>query len=510
MIDRRTSTLLRCLLAGFALSAQAAEPLPPVEHVVPVDWTRFDQPARDDDLDRATRMLLNAARYNLAWAPGAADRIERDGRQLEGVEPHNVIRPACEAAYALAVVLRTDIFDEQAVGLPLPEARRRALRLIRATAAVHDRASWNYPWQSSFWAALLGNAAWLLWDDLDADTRRQVAEIVEFEADRFLAPGYRVPYWNGRGGDTKAEENAWDSMIHHVAVAMMPGHPHVPRWKQVGGKLMASAYAMKADMEDDTVVDGKPVLKWLDGYNVRDDGVLVNHGFFHPDYMTCVKLKLRAVLTQSLVGGPVPETAEFGAERVYRVFTGRRWPSPPYEPPGGTIYVPGRAEVYYPKGTDWFAGRVVIYHLLDVYADVLGWKADAEHTPAYWARLRADRILQRQREHADRAVYGPGEFTRHVPREQDAAWGLADAFLLQWLRARRALSRRGNWLAESSPSAPASTAAGKRAAMVLVPRSEFCDSRGSRTCTALVAFPSHCAGDAPFGPSAGRWCYNIN
>lgn len=46
------------------------------------------------------------------------------------------------------------------------------------------------------------------------------------------------------------------------------------------------------------------------------------------------------------------------------------------------------------------------------------------------------------------SLLGPGEYTRHVPRKQDVAWGLADAFLLQWLRARSAVSKEGNWLAE--------------------------------------------------------------
>jgi hypothetical protein len=443
------TTLTGFLLTAWTLPGNAEESARATDYVAPVDWTRFESSAlADEDLQRSAEILLNAARYNLAWAPGAADRIERDWRKLKGVEPHNVIRPACEAAYALAVVLKTGIFDAEAVGVSETEARRRTVRLIRVTAAAHDRASWKYPWQSSFWAALLGNAAWFLWEDLDPETQEQVADVVEFEVDRFIAPGYKVPYWNGRGGDTKAEENAWDSMIMHVACAMMPDHPNVPRWKEIGSKLMVSTYAGKADLEDEAIVDGRPVRQWLDGYNVQDDGVLVNHGFFHPDYMTCVKLKLRAVLTQSLVGAPVPEAAAFGAERVFRIFVTRRWPSPPYKPPGGTIYVPGRAEVYYPEGTDWFAGRVVVYYLLDVYADVLGWNPGEGKDANYWVRLRAARILERQQQHPDRSVYGPGEFTRHIPREQDAAWGLADAFLLQWLRARDGLSEKGNWLAE--------------------------------------------------------------
>ena len=448
-MSRILCAFLVCLFAGTAELCSGSENEDLFKLVVPVDWQRFaDPPPVDDDYRLSVDMLLNTARYNVQWAVGAANRIEADWRELSGREPHDVIRPACEAAYALAVVLKTGIFDERIVGVSQAETLARTVQLIHAAAVAHDGNSWKYPWQSSFWAAALGNAAWFLWDDLDMQTKRLVVEIVVFEADRFLTPEYRVPYWNGRGGDTKAEENAWDSMIFHVASAMMPEHSHVARWKEICSKLMVSAYARKQDMQDETVLDGKPVSQWLDGYNVREDGVVLNHGFFHPDYMTCVSLKLRVYLTQSLIGGPVPETADYRAADVYRLFVTRKWPSPPHEPPGGTIYVPGQAEVYYPKGTDWFTGRVVIYHRLDNIAHVLGWDSDLTGPPARdWMRLRAKRILQRQQKHDDRRIYGPGEFTRHPPREQDAAWLIADAFLLQWLRAHGGISRKGNWLA---------------------------------------------------------------
>jgi len=101
----------------------------------------------------------------------------------------------------------------------------------------------------------LAQAGWMLWDDLDSETRRLLADIVELEANRFLEPDYRVPYWNGEGGDTKAEENAWNAMIHQIACAMMPGHPNVPRWKEVGSELMVSAYALEEDLQSETIVD---------------------------------------------------------------------------------------------------------------------------------------------------------------------------------------------------------------------------------------------------------------
>jgi hypothetical protein len=145
MIDYRAATFAVCLLTVGTFPGRADESRRVADYVVPVDWTRLESPARqDDDLRRSAEILLNAARYNLGWAPGAADRIERDWRELKGVEPHNVIRPACEAAYALAVVLKTGIFDEEAVGVSEAEARQRTVRLIQVTAAAHNRASWKY------------------------------------------------------------------------------------------------------------------------------------------------------------------------------------------------------------------------------------------------------------------------------------------------------------------------------------------------------------------------------
>ena len=83
------------------------------EQVVPIDWKRLDQPVRaPEDYRRSRQILLNSAHYNFAWAPAAAERIEQGWRELTGRQAHDVIRPACSASYALAVVLKTGIFDE--------------------------------------------------------------------------------------------------------------------------------------------------------------------------------------------------------------------------------------------------------------------------------------------------------------------------------------------------------------------------------------------------------------
>jgi hypothetical protein len=199
--------LWACILGGTLANglARAGEEPAAVEQVVPVAWPQFHAPQQpDDDYRRAAELVLHGARCNLAWAPGAAERIERQGTALSGRQNHDVIRPACAASCALAVALTTGIYDPRVTGIGRDEATARTVRLIRAAAGAHNRASWNYPWQSALWATTLSQAGWLLWDQLDPPTRRLIADIAQFEADRFLVPGYRVPYWNGKDGDTKA------------------------------------------------------------------------------------------------------------------------------------------------------------------------------------------------------------------------------------------------------------------------------------------------------------------
>ncbi|MBN1490697.1 MAG: hypothetical protein JXA69_12330, partial [Phycisphaerae bacterium] len=404
-----------------------------------------------EDTQRAARLLQNALRYNLGWAECTYESSSSGDRYIiVGMKEHG-IRPPASAAFGITTGLMTGIYDEKVTGVPVAEARRRALKLIKGVAATHrvngdPKAGWGDHWQSALWAALAGEAGWMLWDDLDAETRRWLPAVVEYEADRFIRPDYVMPYWNGQGGDTKAEENAWNATVLQLAVAMMPKHPHVPQWKQIGSELMVSAFAKEADMEsNETVLDGKPVKAWLEGYNIRDDGALVNHNLIHCDYMTTFSLNLRAFATLSLAGQPVPEAADFNAKVLYTCLVRQEWSSPPYDPPGGTMYIPGKAEVYYPQGTDWSRFRFPVFYKADTYADFLGWDKGWPHRAAEWMRIRAERLLDMQARHEDRRVFADGEFDKYAGREQMACWIFADAFLLRWLADHKAVTQQANW-----------------------------------------------------------------
>jgi hypothetical protein len=441
------------LLVVFAAAAAAFS-----AEVTPIDWSRF-APARTSlDLYQARHILQTATRYNLAWLPGAwKENAAGDAYLPPNMDEHG-IRPGASILYGAAVLLKTGNYDEAAVGLPEGETVSRLRKLARGLAASHKvnapgGKGWGDQWQSAHWASLMGQGAWMLWDDLDAGTRGMVQRAVEHEADRFIAPGYAVPYWTAPDGhvnspgDTKAEENSWNAMILQLAVAMMPDHPHAEAWKRVGSELMVSAFALKSDLDNSTMVDGKPVKDWLHGFNVRDDGAVINHGIIHPDYTATPTLQLRAYLTQSLAGQPIPQSAAFNAPFIYRSFSLHSWPSPPYEAPGGPMYIPHHAEVYYPQGTDWSRYRFDIYYLFDAFADVLGWDHGLKDTARTYMRLRAARLLAMQARHPDGHAWTPSEAKGAYPNDSMLAWQMGDACLLLWLKGRHAISPVGNWLA---------------------------------------------------------------
>ncbi|MCX7048581.1 MAG: hypothetical protein NTX50_24230, partial [Candidatus Sumerlaeota bacterium] len=390
-----------------ALARAGDDPTSPPQVIRRIDWTRFAAPASPGpNQEQCGRILLNTARWCAAWISQTYKLDERSDRYIiSNANNERAIRPPASVAYGLAVTLKTGLFDEKAVGVSREELIRRTTRLIKGLAAIHKAnpgGQWGDHWQSSVWAGLLANAAWLMWDDLDAETRRMVVAMTVHEADRHIAPGYKVPYWNGKGGDTKAEENAWETMILQMAVAMAPTHPHARAWREVCCELLVSAFARESDLtRADITLDGKTPREWLKGYNIREDGILLNHNIIHNDYMTCISLSLRGLLVCSLAGISAPQSFDFNCDVVYGAFQKVKFAAPPYQAPGGTMYIPGKAEQYYPQGTDWSRFRFDIYYGADAYADILGLDKGLERRAREWMAPRATRMLAMQSRFSD-------------------------------------------------------------------------------------------------------------
>jgi hypothetical protein len=394
------------------------------------------------DEKQCRRILSNAIRYNLDWIIRSFKKDERHNAYIIEEYGEHGVRPAASVCYAAAVALKCAEMNESELGISPNVARERIKCLIKGVASAYkknrtDGNGWGYVWQSAHWATLVGQGAWILWDELDKETQEFVQTMIVEEANRFVATDYTVPYWispDGKvnsPGDTKAEENAWNAGILMVAVAMMPNHPLAEQWKQVCSELTVSAFALKKDLDNNSIADGKPVKEWLHGYNVRDDGMVENHGRIHPDYTSAITLNTRTYLIQPFAAQPVFEGADMTLSFIYRTFMEYKWQSPPYSEPGGTIYMPDKVDIYYPQGNDWSYYRFDIYYLLDVnaYFSDSGPDKSVKEKALQWLRLRANRIEAMQTRHSNGKMYAPGEFDSYPGCEQMAAWQLADAYL---------------------------------------------------------------------------------
>jgi len=444
--------LVGCWMA--ASSADAQEPQPGLAKTVRcIEWNRFDaKTTQSPELKLSSRILANSARFGHTWLINTyKENPSGDRFVIPDKNEEYTIRPATSVAIGLAVAIKAGTTDDNGMDASTDLLIKPTAKLIKGVAALHrsNDGKWGDHWQSSIWAAQLGRAGWMLWDDLDEETKEMICRLVVHEADRHIRQDYAVPYWNGKGGDSKAEENSWEATVLQQAIAMLPDHPNNIRWKRICSELQISAFACKSDMDKtQPILDGKPPKEWLRGYNLREDGLVINHGLIHNDYMSAMAhLQMQGFLVCSLAGIPVSQTTDFNFDLIYRTLVTKQFEAPPYKAPGGTMYIPGKAEQYYPQGTDWSPLRFACFLGLDTFADILGHDRGLPHKAAHWRELRANEILRMQSRHADGRMYADGEFSNYPGREQMVLWMLSDLFLLQWLKDHDALAKKKNWLA---------------------------------------------------------------
>lgn len=250
------------------------------------------------------------------------------------------IRPIASIAFAGASLLKFGDYDENATGFSRTEMARITASLVRELAQHHiantDKSSWWWgnEWQAAFWTANMGQGAWLIWNRLPASTQREVANMIVYEANRFLKGP--APY--SEFLDTKAEENAWNSEILVLAYCMMPAHPNRAAWEEKAKEYMVTSFATPEDVKSTKLVDGKPLNQWLRGPNAHSDYTIENHGFFHPDYTTSYYLNMQNLLAYALAGQKAPESLFYNVSQLRDILIFLTLPN------GWT---------YYPQCTDW-------------------------------------------------------------------------------------------------------------------------------------------------------------
>jgi hypothetical protein len=282
-----------------------------------------------------------------------------------------------------------------------------------------------------------------LWDHLAPEAREDVASMLVAEADR--RTGLAAEYWQGPDGailtpgNTKAEEDSWNSALLELAIAMMPEHPRATAWRSRALELEIASFARLSDVTSSAVVNGRPLSEWLGGANIFDDGTLENHSRIHPDYMTTVQHNWWAADFAGLREGRTPDAALHNGTLVYGAFTTREFPTPPYLAPGGTIYRIGTGDLYFPQGSDW--GPVRPAHFLSVDAHALALKQDGDAAwpaaEALAARVSAQQALQAR--NADGRTYTDVTEDAYGKREEYVACNLGMAWLALYVGAHAPL-----------------------------------------------------------------------
>ncbi len=303
----RRMKLLAAFVLGMALLARA-EPLPPV--VVPV-LTNTPGPLAQRAFE-LTRHEIGAIRHDLQpWARDPRAKLLTNGKHDE-----HGIRPNTQVLLAFAVVARWGAKPAER-----DAAFADLIALLRFVAPTHsagpltanDGKKWQAQWQSALWAFQAGQAAWLVWDRLDAELQAQLAHMLAVEADRFLTwdPPHQVR------NDTKAEENAWDSLVVALAACMLPQHPHAAAWHTAAQRWQLSSFLTEADTHSDRRVDGQPISAGKFGANIHPDFTLENHDRVHPSYMGCISLLLCQDIVYRWAGRAPPEALRYNAEPIY-------------------------------------------------------------------------------------------------------------------------------------------------------------------------------------------------
>lgn len=352
------------------------------------------------------------------------------------------IRRSANAALSAAVLVSTSNYvkDNRITRQMLLNYARWHLRSIACSHGATSPGGWGNDWQSTLWAVVAGQAAWMLWDELSVQERSYTAAMVFSEAEYAAQRGPR--YFRDRlgieesAGNSYADEVSWDLLAPALAYAMLTDHPHEAKWRDSMIAMAIASFARPGNLRNNTFVNGISVSVRLPGTNANEDGTITNHGIVNPDYTQNVQHLWWAATLLRAGQRAVPESLFLNADIVYRALAVVDFPSPPYAPPGGTVYAPG-GQIYYPMGVGWGIRRPATFVGVDAFANLYAapdtnagtfLAAHAYDTRALQLRFRTGRIYE----------IGPEEESYRLGKEEYALQQLALAW---WAGAWKANGR---------------------------------------------------------------------
>ena len=131
----------------------------------------------------------------------------------------------------------------------------------------------DHIWESSLWAMSVAYSAYFQWEKLSDKQHTDIYNMLRaecnYELERDIPTGYR--------GDTKAEENGWETDVLAATLALFPDNALAPQWFQRMREFAVNSYSHPSDTS--------PLYR---GQNLDPDYTLQNHDFFHTSYQNVV------------------------------------------------------------------------------------------------------------------------------------------------------------------------------------------------------------------------------
>ena len=442
MLFKRIFFFFILLLAFIKPTLICAEPI-----VTPIHWEHLHTNVLTDSLARqAVTLLQNGLKYAVNdWYDKVKGFKNQTGTYLnfKGNTEH-YIRPVSHMAFVLAASLRFHIYNETVTNVPKTDAQNIAIKLISSLAYRHkaccgEKEGWGNLWQSAWWASQTAFAAWMLWDELDNDTRSRIYDMTVYEANRFL--NYEIPYYKDKSGkviykgDSKSEENAWNSDLLVLAAIMFSQHPHAAIWHQRALELQLSAYASPTDINSHKKINGIRLKDFLQGSNMEENGTIVNHGIIHVDYMVAFMQNAINILPYTLAGKKAKKVSLFNGNRIYNALNNLSFN-------GQTMYIrseKGEAtcHMFFPEGNDWGTGRQSNYWLMDVIAYCFGFDKGMKPTAADWMWVRGKEMIRMQQRNANGAYYQSKNENSFSSREEFLLAEITFGYLFLWADANQ-------------------------------------------------------------------------
>ena len=170
----------------------------------------------------------------------------------------------------------------------------KANRIIKCTDGRYWGSISNndHVWESSLWAFSVAFSAYFQWNNLSEEDKTGIYNLLKAECNYELQRD--IP--TGFEGDTKAEENGWETNVLAATLGLFPNDSLATKWFNRLREFAINCYSHPEDEVDYTVIDPEydntTVAQLYKGANLYRDYTLQNHNYFHTSYQNVVMQEL--------------------------------------------------------------------------------------------------------------------------------------------------------------------------------------------------------------------------